>query len=37
MWWWFAPPIAVLILIFVGLFLLATGLDNISNPRLRKQ
>ncbi len=37
MWWWFVPPIAVLILIFVGLFLLATGLDNISNPRLQKQ
>ena len=37
MWWWFVPPIVVLILIFVGLFLLATGLDNISNPRLQKQ
>jgi peptide/nickel transport system permease protein len=37
MWWWFVPPIGVLVLIFVGLFLLATGLDNISNPRLQKQ
>jgi peptide/nickel transport system permease protein len=37
MWWWFVPPIVILILIFVGLFLLATGLDNISNPRLQKQ
>jgi peptide/nickel transport system permease protein len=37
MWWWFVPPIGVLILIFVGLFLMATGLDKISNPRLQKQ
>ena len=37
LWWWFLPPIAMLVLIFVGLFLIATGLDQISNPRLRKQ
>ncbi|MEX1018934.1 MAG: ABC transporter permease [Litorilinea sp.] len=36
MWWWFVPPIVTLVLIFVGLFLLATGLDNVSNPRLQK-
>jgi peptide/nickel transport system permease protein len=36
LWWWFVPPITVLVLIFVGLFLISTGLDQISNPRLRK-
>jgi peptide/nickel transport system permease protein len=36
MWWWFLPPIGVLVLIFVGLFLISTGLDQISNPRLRQ-
>jgi peptide/nickel transport system permease protein len=35
MWWWWGLPILVLILIFTGLFLLATGLDEIANPRLR--
>ncbi len=35
MWWWFLPPIGILVLIFVGLFMIATGLDRISNPRLR--
>ncbi|MEZ4674770.1 MAG: ABC transporter permease subunit [Caldilineaceae bacterium] len=31
------PRIAVLLLIFVGLFLISMGLDQISNPRLRQQ
>lgn len=35
-WWWYLPPIVVLVLIFIGLFLIATGLDQISNPRLRQ-
>ena len=35
MWWWWGLPILVLIVIFTGLFLLATGLDEIANPRLR--
>jgi peptide/nickel transport system permease protein len=37
MWWWFTPPIVALIVVFVGLFLVATGLDEWSNPRLRKR
>ncbi|MEZ4620440.1 MAG: ABC transporter permease [Caldilineaceae bacterium] len=37
LWWWILPPIAVLLLIFVGLFLISMGLDQISNPRLRQQ
>ncbi len=35
MWWWWGLPIVVLVIIFTGLFLLATGLDEIANPRLR--
>lgn len=34
-WWWWGPPIAVISLIFVGLFLLSIGLDRIANPTLR--
>ena len=37
MWWWFGPPILVLAMIFVGLFLMTAGLDEWSNPRLRKR
>lgn len=35
MWWWWGFPIAVLVFIFIGLFLIAIGLDEIANPRLR--
>jgi peptide/nickel transport system permease protein len=35
MWWWWAFPIFMLMLIFTSLFLIATGLDEIANPRLR--
>jgi len=35
MWWWWGFPILTLVIIFVGLFLIATGLDEIANPRLR--
>ena len=34
MWWWIIEPIAVLVVLFVGLFLLTAGLDEIANPRL---
>lgn len=33
-WWWWGPPIAVISLIFIGLFLLSIGLDRIANPTL---
>jgi peptide/nickel transport system permease protein len=36
MWWWIIEPIAVLIVLFVGLFLITAGLDEIANPRLRR-
>ncbi|HEV8634016.1 MAG TPA: ABC transporter permease [Chloroflexota bacterium] len=35
MWWWWGFPILILIVIFSGLFLVAVGLDEIANPRLR--
>jgi len=37
MWWWFTPPIVVIAMVFVGLFLLSMGMDEWSNPRLRKR
>jgi peptide/nickel transport system permease protein len=36
MWWWWGLPILVLVIIFIGLFLIAIGLDEIANPRLRR-
>ncbi len=36
MWWWWGLPIAMLILIFSGLFLITIGLDEVANPRLRR-
>ena len=35
MWWWWGIPIAALVVIFSGLFLMTIGLDEIANPRLR--
>jgi peptide/nickel transport system permease protein len=36
MWWWILEPVAVLIVLFVALYLLVIGLDEFANPRLRK-
>ncbi|HEY5433803.1 MAG TPA: ABC transporter permease [Candidatus Limnocylindrales bacterium] len=36
MWWWWLPPAIVLVSIFIGLFLLSTSVDRLSNPRLRE-
>jgi peptide/nickel transport system permease protein len=36
-WWWWAPPAGVLAVLFLGLFLISMGLDEIANPRLRRQ
>jgi peptide/nickel transport system permease protein len=35
-WWWWVPPIAVIGIVFIGLFLVAIGLDEVANPRLRR-
>ncbi len=36
MWWWFLPPIAIIISIFVALFAISAGLDEFANPRRRR-
>ena len=35
MWWWWGFPIVMLIAIFIALFVMTVGLDEIANPRLR--
>jgi peptide/nickel transport system permease protein len=36
-WWWWVPPIIVIGVLFIGLFLVAVGLDEIANPRVRSR
>ena len=36
MWWWWGIPTALLATMFVGLLLINLGLDEVSNPKLRK-
>jgi peptide/nickel transport system permease protein len=36
LWWWIVMPIALIIILFISLFLMSAGLDEIANPRLRK-
>lgn len=36
MWWWLAMPIAAIVILFISLFMISAGLDEIANPRLRK-
>jgi peptide/nickel transport system permease protein len=36
-WWWWVPPIVVIAILFIGLFLVAVGLDEIANPRMRSR
>lgn len=35
MWWWWAVPVLTLIVLFLALYLVHVGLDELSNPRLR--
>ncbi|MBV9537935.1 MAG: ABC transporter permease [Acidisphaera sp.] len=35
-WWWWLAPLVVILLVFLGLFFLTVGLDEIANPRLRR-
>ncbi len=37
LWYWLLPPIVVLITLFVGLFTISAGLDEVANPRLRRR
>ena len=34
-WWWWTAPLVVIVMVFLGLFFLTVGLDEIANPRLR--
>ena len=36
MWWWIAVPVVIIALIFVMLFMISIGLDELANPRVRK-
>jgi peptide/nickel transport system permease protein len=36
LWWWWLTPIIAVMVLFVGLFLVSSGLDEIANPRLRR-
>src|SRR6266850_1790743 len=35
-WWWWTAPIAAILVVFLGLFFLTVGLDEVANPRLRR-
>jgi peptide/nickel transport system permease protein len=37
MWWWWAPPAVIIAVLFVGLFLVSAGLDEIINPKLKRR
>ena len=36
LWWWWIVPIIFIVLLFIGLFLLSAGLDEVANPRVRR-
>ena len=35
-WWWWTAPIVIIVVLFLGLFFVTVGLDEIANPRLRR-
>jgi peptide/nickel transport system permease protein len=35
-WWWWLAPTVIILTVFLGLFFLTVGLDEIANPRLRR-
>ena len=37
MWWWWLTPIVLIVLLFIALFLVSAGLDEIANPRVRRR
>lgn len=36
LWWWAAVPITIIALVFVTLFMISIGLDELANPRVRR-
>jgi peptide/nickel transport system permease protein len=37
LWWWWLTPVLALVLLFLALYLVHLGFDEVSNPRLRAQ
>jgi peptide/nickel transport system permease protein len=37
LWWWWLTPVFTLIFLFLALYLVHLGFDEVSNPRLRAQ
>jgi peptide/nickel transport system permease protein len=37
LWWWWLTPVITLMLLFLALYLIHLGFDEVSNPRLRTQ
>ena len=37
LWWWLIAPIVAIVVLFVGLFMISAGLDELANPRLRRR
>ena len=35
-WWWWLPPIIFIGILFISLFMIAQGLDEVANPRMRR-
>jgi len=36
LWWWAAVPIGIVVLIFIMLYFISAGLDELANPRVRR-
>uniref|UniRef100_A0A7C2Z8D0 ABC transporter permease n=1 Tax=Ignisphaera aggregans TaxID=334771 RepID=A0A7C2Z8D0_9CREN len=36
-WWWFVPPGLIIMLVVISMLLVSTAIDEIFNPRLRKE
>lgn len=36
LWWWIATPVSIIVVIFVMLFMISAGLDELANPRVRR-
>jgi peptide/nickel transport system permease protein len=37
LWWWWLTPVVTLMALFLSLYLIHLGLDEVANPRLRQQ
>lgn len=35
-WWWWLSPIVIILIVFVALFLISLGMDELANPTLRR-